>query len=73
MKYALEQRLRLIDFLLFQYGYITRSALMDYFAISTAQSSGDFKTYMELAPVNMKYSLSNKRYERTDNFQRLFE
>ena len=34
MRYAIEQRLRLIDFLLHQYGSVNRSALEDYFGVS---------------------------------------
>jgi hypothetical protein len=37
--YAVEQRLRLIDFLVAQYGHVNRSALCDYFGISEQQAS----------------------------------
>lgn len=70
--YAVEQRLRLIDFLLFQYGTINRSALMDYFGISTPQAAADFKLYMELAPWNMVYDKSAKMYRKSDQFARYY-
>lgn len=35
MQYAIEQHLRLLDFLLAQYGTVNRSSLEDYFGIST--------------------------------------
>jgi len=70
MTYAIEQRLRLIDFLLEVYGYVNRKALEDYFGISTPQASHDFKSYMKCAPDNMIYDTSSKRYIRTTTFQR---
>jgi archaellum component FlaD/FlaE len=72
MNYAQEQRLRFIDFLLSQYGYINRSAVMDYYSISTPQASRDFKVYMQLAPENMEYSKTDKIYKRTNKFIRVW-
>lgn len=69
MKYAVEQRLRLIDFLLRQYGSINRSAIMDYYGVSMPQASRDFKDYMGLAPANMEYSKADKMYRRTLSFE----
>lgn len=70
--YAVEQRLRLLDFLLAQYGTFNRSALCDYFGISDAQASADVKAYLELAPGNMRYDLSGKVYRRAEKFQRVY-
>lgn len=70
--YAIEQRLRLIDFLLDHYGTINRRALIDYFGISPPQVAADFKRYQELAPDNMVYDASGKRYVRTIGFKRVF-
>lgn len=70
--YAVEQRLRLIDFLLAQYGTVNRSALMDYFGISTPQASADFKMYLTLAPTNMVYAPCDRCYVRTQKFRRLW-
>lgn len=70
--YAIEQRLRLIDFLLAHYGYVNRSALQDYFGISTPQASADFAQYLKLAPGNMAYNRTAKRYEATDGRVRLY-
>lgn len=72
MNYAIEQRLRFIDFLMLEYGYMTRSALMNYFAISQAQATKDIKDYMELAPNNMEYSTIDKKYKRTNQFKLYF-
>lgn len=70
MRYATEQRLRLLDFLLAQYGYVNRCALMDYFGISTPQASADISEYLSLCPGNAAYDLSQKCYVRSQNFVR---
>lgn len=72
MGYALTQRLRLIDFLLAEYGRVNRSAVMDYFGVSKPQASMDFKDYMTEAPMNMHYDPSAKTYVRSDTFERAF-
>jgi hypothetical protein len=70
--YAVEQRLRLIDFLLHQYGHINRSAIEEFFGISGPQASNDLQLYIALEPTNMEYSLTAKRYERTQAFARRY-
>lgn len=71
-QYAVEQRLRLIDFLLAQYGTINRGALVDYFGISVPQASHDLKEYMAMAPGNATYSASLRQYVRASGFQRVW-
>lgn len=68
--YAIEQRLRLIDFLLHQYGTVNRSALTNFFGISMPQAAHDFKTYREQAPGNMVYAPRDRCYVRTNCFER---
>ena len=46
MTYAVEQRLRFIDFLLHQYGVLNRSAIMDYFGISQPCATRDIQEYI---------------------------
>lgn len=70
--YAIEQRLRFIDFLVHQYGHVNRSAVMDYYGVSTPQASDDLKTYMATAPDNLVYDGSAKTYRRGPNFQRSY-
>jgi hypothetical protein len=70
--YAVEQRLRFIDFLLAQYGTVNRSALVDYFGISEPCATRDLREYQRLAPNNARYSLSSRTYERLATFQRLW-
>lgn len=72
MKYAVEQRLRFIDFLAQQYGELNRSALVDYFGISVPQAAKDFKDYMKLAPDNIRYSNTKKAYLRNPEFSRVW-
>ena len=73
MKYAIEQRLRFIDFLVHHYGTINREALTDYYGISTPQASLDINQYIKLAPGNLEYDLSLKTYRRTAQFVRVWE
>ncbi|WP_075677655.1 hypothetical protein [Stenotrophomonas sp. TD3] len=69
--FAVEQRLRFIDFLLAQYGRVNRSALMDYFGISMPQASIDLQQYLEHAGHGqMRYDASAKAYVRNEEFKR---
>ena len=70
--YALEQRLRLIDFLLAHYGTLNRSAIMDYYSVSKPQAAIDIRTYLSIAPNNAVYDTSAKTYRRTDVFKRVY-
>lgn len=72
MTYAVQLRIRMIDFLFAQYGWMHREAVMDYFGVSIAQASLDIKTYMSLAPQNIVYNLNAKRYEATPAFIRVY-
>lgn len=72
LTYAVEKRLRFIDFLLQQYGAVSRSALTDYFGISVPQASLDIKKYIELAPSNIEYDKSDKLYRSTKQFSRIW-
>lgn len=73
MKYAIEQRLRFIDFLLHQYGHINRSALIGFYGISVPQATKDFKDYTALAPDNMRYSVTQKVYIKNPKFKRYWK
>lgn len=68
--YAIEQRLRLIDFLLANYGHVGRPQLQDYFGISAPQASNDLATYQALASGNMAYDSTVRAYVATADFQR---
>jgi len=72
LNYAVEQRLRLIDFLLAYYGSVGRQELCDYFGIAAAQATRDFAQYLKLAPSNMLLNNSSKKWVRSDTFKRLY-
>lgn len=72
MRYAIEQRLRFIDFLLAQYGHVNRSALIEYFGISVPQASKDIDDYLAIANGNAVYDKNAKRYVRTANFKEVY-
>jgi len=73
MRYAIEQRLRFIDFLLDHYETINRKHLEDYFGISTPQATKDFNAYMKIAPDNTRYSFKEKVYKRNPEFVRVWK
>lgn len=72
MNYAVEQRLRFIDFLLAQYGNVNRSAIIDYFGIGEATATRDFKEYKSLHPENIVYDIRDRTYYKTKNFKRVW-
>lgn len=72
MNYAVEQRLRLIDFLLAHYGSVSRAELIDFFGIGGAQATRDFAEYNKIAPNNALLNQSSKMWVRSDTFKRLY-
>lgn len=72
-RYAVTKRLRLIDFLLDQFGYVNRAHLMEYYGISSVQASKDIKDYLALAPCNLAYDLVGKTYRKGEAFRRVYE
>jgi hypothetical protein len=72
MNYAVEQRLRLIDFLLAHYGSIGRLELISYFGIEAAQATRDLALYNKTAPDNMLMNSSSKRWIKSDTFKCLY-
>lgn len=72
INYAVEQRLRMIDFLLFHYKRINRSVIMDYFGISAPQASLDIQAYLVMAGDGVRYDKTNKCYVTTPTFVRQY-
>lgn len=72
MKYHVEQRQRMIDFLLYHYGHIGRGQITDFFGVSTPTVSWDFAIYLESHPGNMQFDFSTKRYLRLPTFKRAY-
>ncbi|MBO2580276.1 hypothetical protein I6M29_22350 [Shewanella algae] len=71
--FAVEQRMRMIDFLLAHYGAVGRDQLVDYFGISTAQDTRDFRLYREKAPGNAVMDTVSKKYIQGTGFKRIYE
>ena len=64
LRWGVEQRLEFIEFRLFWEGAINRSDLVDQFGVSVPQASNDLRRYQEIAPCNMVYDKSAKRYNQ---------
>ena len=62
LRWGVERRLEFIEFRLYWEGGINRIDIMDQFGISMPQASKDLTLYQELAPGNMAYDKSEKRY-----------
>lgn len=67
-----EQRLEFIEFRLFWEGGVNRSDLIEQFGVSVPQASNDLTAYRELAPENVAYDLSGKRYVPAVGFRPKF-
>lgn len=72
LPFAVEQRRRMVDFLLAEYGYVNRTALVDWFGVSMPQASRDIGDYLKAAPSNAVYDAGARRYVRTISFVRLY-
>lgn len=67
-----EQRLEFIEFRLFWEGGVNRSDLIEQFGVSVPQASNDLTAYRQLAPENVVYDLSGKRYVAAPSFRPKF-
>lgn len=67
-----EQRLEFIEFRAFWEGGVNRSDITDQFGVSVPQASGDLSQYREMAPKNLTYDSSAKRYVSAPGFKPLF-
>lgn len=72
LRWGVERRLEFIEFRLYWEGGINRSDITDYFGVSVPQASKDLNQYLDLAPGNMAYDKSEKRYRAVDDFNPLF-
>lgn len=69
LRWGPEQRLEFIEFRLFWDGWINRSDLIERFGVSVPQASNDLTQYREMAPGNLQYDSSAKRYLASANFK----
>jgi predicted DNA-binding transcriptional regulator YafY len=67
-----EQRLEFIEFRLYWDGAVNRSDLIERFGVSVPQASNDLTAYRQLAPENVAYDLSGKRYVPATTFRPKF-
>jgi len=72
LRWGVERRLEFIEFHLYWEGGVNRADIKDYFGISVPQASNDLRQYQALAPKNIRYDRSQKRYLATDSFAPLF-
>jgi hypothetical protein len=66
---GVKERLEFIEFRLFWEGRINRSDIMERFDISTPQASKDLSLYETVAPGNLVYDVSAKRYLASPTFE----
>ena len=72
LRWGVEKRLEFIEFRLFWEGGINRADITKYFGVSVPQASNDLTQYQELAPHNVRYDKSEKRYFASNSFKSLF-
>jgi WYL domain len=72
LSWGAEQRLAFIEFRLFWDGVLNRSDITERFGVSVPQASNDLAMYRDLAPTNLEYDSSAKRYVSTAEFKPRF-
>lgn len=72
VNYAQKQRLAYIDFKLMFTSSVTRNEIIQRFECGTAAASRDLALYKELAPKNLTYNTTDRRYVVEANFKPLF-
>lgn len=65
---GVERRLEFIEYRLYWEGQVNRADIMEKFRVSLPQASNDLTQYRELAPDNIRYDTSSKRYLRSGEF-----
>lgn len=68
LRWGIEQRLEFIEFRLFWDGGINRGDIVGQFGVSVPQASADLSRYQSLAPGNVEYDASAKRYVAASSF-----
>jgi len=69
LRWGVEQRLEFIESRVFWDGGINRSEITEHFGVSVPQASNDLARYNELAPKNLDYDRSEKRYFASKAFR----
>ena len=68
LRWGVEQRLEFIEFRLFWEDGINRSDIVNFFDVSVPQASNDLRHYQKIAPNNVRYDTSLKKYFASDSF-----
>jgi hypothetical protein len=69
LRWGNEQRLEFIEFRLFWEGGLNRGDITEAFGVSVPQASNDLTQYRDLAPANIRYDASEKRYVPAPEFR----
>lgn len=72
LPFTVRQRMEHIERCLFWKGELQRADIVETFGVNPAQAATDFSTYMALAPGNMDYNKSRKRYLPLPGFRPRF-
>jgi predicted DNA-binding transcriptional regulator YafY len=72
LRWGTEQRLEFIEFRAFWEGGVRRADITSQFGVSVPQASNDLAQYQKLAPANLRYDSSEKRYVPTLDFKPRF-
>jgi predicted DNA-binding transcriptional regulator YafY len=72
LRWGVEQRLEFIEFRLYWEGGVNRADITKRFGVSVPQASQDLSRYQMLAPTNIVYDRSKKRYMRGEKFSPRF-
>ena len=72
MKWGVEQRLEFIEFQLFWEDGLNRADITERFGVSVPQASKDLSQYQQLAPENVWYDKSERKYRATETFRPIF-
>lgn len=72
VRWGVEQRLEFIEFQLFWENGVNRADITERFGLSVPQASKDLSQYQELAPENVWYDKSDKKYRATETFRPIF-
>ena len=72
LRWGVERRLEFIEFRLLWEGGINRADITDQFGVSVPQASKDLSLYQSIAPENITYDRSEKRYFAAKIFEPRF-
>ena len=73
IKLPVQIRLRAIEVLLANYGFVNRSTLCELFGLRTAAISRDIRLYKKINSNGCFYNSASRRIERLSDFDRVFK